>query len=369
MKHYYRFFNASIEMSIYHRHTPFFSLVAVFWVIGCSHFTGATDSGRSPVAYCVNQADNLIQQDELQQAWYYLDVARQLDPENKMIREKINVLKDDITQKADHHFKQGVTEYNRHHLADAQKEFLTVLRYFPEHRAAAEYLTNRIQPKHRIVYRMQKGDTAETIADTVYHNKELAFLVQYFLPSEQQTAGPDFPLIHLPILKKQWAMKSHRKKKAVMAAIPEIEASRLQTKAQAQKLFQKGRYRQVIALVEDMAEQNPDDQEVMHLYNYSCYYEGKRLIEKKELLPAREMLRRVKMDLTDIEQVRSLLQSEMKKQSEIHYRKGLTFFINENLKQSIMEWEKTIALDPENEKARKAIKNAQNLLKKLEGVN
>jgi hypothetical protein len=38
------------------------------------------------------------------------------------------------------------------------------------------------------------------------------------------------------------------------------------------------------------------------------------------------------------------------------------------LRQAIIEWEKTLALTPENQKAEKAIENAKNLLHKLEGV-
>ncbi|MFH2065506.1 MAG: hypothetical protein ABIK15_09945 [Pseudomonadota bacterium] len=345
----------------------------LLWIAGCAHLpeaiTGSNGSGEFAAGWYMEKADRLIRGDELQLAWNHLDIARQLAPENKEINLKISKLKDEIIQKADHHFKKGVTAYNHHDLTGAKKEFLTVLRYFPEHKAALNYLKNRIHPENHILYPVQKGDTPEAIAQTVYKNKDLAFLIEYCIALEKQEADTQPSLLHLPILEKKWIRHTPRKTAAAIMK-PESESKIIdrQRRMRAKQLFKQGDYQQVISLTEDMIKKNPDDPEVMKLFNYSCYYEGKTLIRKKQLIPARDILNRITMDLTDIDQLRSELRMEMQNQSEFHYRSGVTHFINEDLRQAIIEWEKTLALTPENQKAEKAIENAKNLLHKLEGV-
>ena len=58
----------------------------------------------------------------------------------------------------------------------------------------------------------------------------------------------------------------------------------------------------------------------------------------------------------------------MKKQAEVHYLQGVKHFLNEELNDAINEWEKTLTLDPEHEKAKNNIQNARSLLEKLKKI-
>jgi tetratricopeptide (TPR) repeat protein len=348
-------------------------LLSVFWTAGCAHFSETfTESPGSETpgsGYYLEKADKLIRKDELQIAASYLEIARQLDPGNKKILSKINILKDEIFKKADDHFKKGMAALYRHDPSEARKQFLTVLRYFPEHKAALNCLKNRIHPETHFTYSVQKGDTPQTIAEKVYKNADLAFLVEYFIQSKKQE-GELYPsLIHLPVLEKKWIQLPTREKPADSNVKSESDNEKDNPKrALAKQLFEKGNYKKVIAIIQEMVEKNPDDPEVMKLYNYSCYYEGKTLFKKKQFIPAMKMLSQVTMDLKGMDQLKSDLIIAMQNQSEVHYRRGVTFFVNEDLEKAITEWKKTLALAPENQKARKAIENARNLLQKLEGV-
>jgi len=348
-------------------------LLSVLWISGCAHFsemlTEPPGSGVPGSGYYLEKADNLIQEDELPLAISYLEIARQLDPENKKIPLKINMVKDEIFKKADHHFKKGSAALERHDQSAACKEFLTVLRYFPEHKAALNSLKNKVSPETHFTYSVQKGDTSRTIAEKVYKNADLAFLVEYFIPAEKQEGEESLCLIHLPVLEKKWIQHPRRETPttSTMKSRSDNEKDNLK-RALAKQLFEKGNYNKVIPITQAMIEKNPDDPEVMKLYNYSCYYEGKNLFKKKQFIPAMKMLSQVTMDLKGIDQLKSDLRIAMQNQSEIYYRRGVTFFVNEDLEKAIAEWEKALALAPENQKARKAIENASNLLQKLEGV-
>ena len=56
------------------------------------------------------------------------------------------------------------------------------------------------------------------------------------------------------------------------------------------------------------------------------------------------------------------------KQAETHYRAGVAHFVNEDLEGAITEWEKTLALNPEHQKAKRDIKDARNLLEKWKQI-
>ncbi len=51
-----------------------------------------------------------------------------------------------------------------------------------------------------------------------------------------------------------------------------------------------------------------------------------------------------------------------KKAAEDHYRKGLNYFLAEDLQGAIREWEETLRLDPEHTKAKRDIEKARSLL-------
>ncbi len=52
-------------------------------------------------------------------------------------------------------------------------------------------------------------------------------------------------------------------------------------------------------------------------------------------------------------------------QAEVHYQKGVKYFIAEDLPQAIKEWEETLRLNPEHPKAWKDLEKAQRLLENL----
>ena len=69
----------------------------------------------------------------------------------------------------------------------------------------------------------------------------------------------------------------------------------------------------------------------------------------------------VKKVLSDVKQV-------SKKQAEMHYLRGVKHFLNEEITDAIKEWNKALALDPDDKKTQDSIKKARDLLKKLEQV-
>ncbi len=58
----------------------------------------------------------------------------------------------------------------------------------------------------------------------------------------------------------------------------------------------------------------------------------------------------------------------MKKEAEAHYLQGVKYFLNQELSSAIIEWEKTLVLNPDHKKAKENIINARRLLEKYKKV-
>jgi len=69
-----------------------------------------------------------------------------------------------------------------------------------------------------------------------------------------------------------------------------------------------------------------------------------------------------------VEKIRLAVKKTIKQQAEAYYIQGVKYFLNEELESAIKEWEKTLKLNPEHDKAKKNIKNARSLLEKLKKV-
>jgi Tfp pilus assembly protein PilF len=63
-----------------------------------------------------------------------------------------------------------------------------------------------------------------------------------------------------------------------------------------------------------------------------------------------------------------LLKTEMKKVSEQHYKRGVMFYLKEDLNGAVSEWRQALALDPENAKIKNDIENALQLIKKIDKI-
>ncbi len=59
------------------------------------------------------------------------------------------------------------------------------------------------------------------------------------------------------------------------------------------------------------------------------------------------------------------LDVSLQEQAEIHYAKGMKYFLSEELKKAIEQWEETLRINPNHPHAKRDLERAQNLLKNL----
>jgi tetratricopeptide (TPR) repeat protein len=132
----------------------------------------------------ITKAQELEAQGDLVKALEQYKVALTVDPENQMAKEKVGQLESKLGELAEKHYQDGVAfrrkgEYNR-----AQQEFLTALRYNPNHSEARKMLQERaIEPqqvKGYVLHTIQPDESLSMVAKKYYGDyKKFQIIAEY----------------------------------------------------------------------------------------------------------------------------------------------------------------------------------------------
>jgi len=386
-------------------------------------------------SYYVKKATTFKNNDELQLALFFLKIAATLSPDDMEIVGKISELKLTIDNKSINHFKKGEKFYNQKNFEEARNQFLTVLRYNPDHKDALDYLKNRLILKEYINYTFEQNDSLKIISNKFYKDPELVFLIIYFNNLKSDTEPEPGQILKIPILEPEFY---------------QAIGDRRQDMISANNLLVKKRFQEVVVITQKILKNDPLNKEAIKLKNEAFYHIGIELSSQEkyfeaidtfkkitpeyddvngliqeaiqhELLKAENLLKEKKyeesIDIAEkilgydqsnaaakklistslcqqgndlliqkkydealrvldkanpadicVEKIRLAVKKTIKQQAEAYYIQGVKYFLNEELESAIKEWEKTLKLNPENDKAKKNIKNARSLLEKLRKV-
>ena len=290
---------------------------------------------------------------ELELALLNLETAGRLDPHSDKISKKIREIQTKIRRKSEKHFKRGLRYVEEKSLNRARKEFLIALRYNPDHPKALDYLKNVLPGKEYTEYSVKDKETLQDIARTVYDDPKMDFLIASFNDldvSMQPTPGSS---LKLPILGPD-----------LMSQVTDVEKE-LQ---RAEMLFNKNKYEETISVANKLLEYDPTNEQAARLVDASYYAMGKELRRQGKYRESLEMFNNVAPGYKDVQKVKAGVKRTMGKEAEGHYRRGVKYFVNEQLERAIKEWEKTLVLNPDHKKARANIDKTRNLIEKLKTV-
>lgn len=386
-------------------------------------------------SYYLKKAKTYTNNDELQLALFFLKIAAALNPDDMEIIGKISDLKLTIDIKSNKYFKKGKQFYIQNKVEEARKQFLTALRYNPEHEGALDYLKNRLIPREYINYTFQKNDSLKIISNKFYKDPELDFLIAYFNNLKSNIEPVPGEILKFPVLEPE---------------LIQTIGDRRQDVILAKNLLEKKRYQEVIVITQKILENDPLNKDAIKLKNEAYYQIGIRLSSQEKYFEAIDTIKKItpeyegvnsviqdaiqhllikadkllkenkyeesldiakkilsydqsntaakklisvsfcqqgkdllirkkydealhvldKADPADncVEKIRLAVKKAIKQEAEAHYIQGVKHFLNEELQSAIKEWEKTLKLNPEHDKAKLNIKNARSLLEKLKKV-
>ena len=317
---------------------------------------------------------------EFRKALFSWRVVISFIPNDMEASERIKALQEQMRNEADRHFSVGLDHFQKHSIQSARKEFLIALAYNPDHEQALKYLKYQLTEPDYISYQANEGDTLRRIAEEAYHDPEKEFLIAYFNDLDIRNTLKSGKMLKLPMLEalstsrpppseemlsKARALFKAREYQKLSTSRPPPCEERL---SKARKLFKAREYQKALAIVKRILECAPSNREAIDLRNASYYELGTVYLGQKDCLKSLKMFKNVDITFRDVSERMGYLKKQIKDLAEIHYKKGVTYFLAENLEKSAEEWEKTLQFDPEHTKAKRDLEKTLHLLDKLRKI-
>lgn len=292
---------------------------------------------------------------EAMQSWW---IVLRFHPDDAKIKEKIHSLRKRAKAEAGDHFNRGVTYYRNGKIREARREFLLTLAYDQNHELAVDYLKKRLQQPVFSTYVVQPGDTARTVAAKEFHDSNKDFLIIAFNAIDSSGELKAGSLLQIPLFGKDFPME-----RDIVQVMSQHEAMPLEPRRQKNKVIEtaspKEHPREMVQAVEEQKRDAERD-----IVNYQ---KARTLLEQEEYQQALEILRTVDSNFRDVGQLKATTEVFLQQEADAHYRKGISYFLSEDLEKAIMEWEEVLCLRPNHLKAQKDLQNARRMQKRMKG--
>jgi tetratricopeptide (TPR) repeat protein len=291
---------------------------------------------------------------EIQSALLCWQLLSILNPADQDYADKFNRLLYESRLLAEEHFKKGKDFYQTRSYKSARKEFLTALRYNPDHAEALKYIKHKMTPSITHRYKIQQGDSLAKIAKKIYRDPNKYYLIAVYnnLDLNQQLVVGQY--LTLPALEPG-------------GAIALVDVSR--ELKHARQLFLNQEYEKVIRSASKILKISSSNPEAKELKNAALYQMAERYRKQRRYLESLDTLKKLDPRYKGVQEDIAAVKVLLKQQAEENYRIGINFFINEQFNQAIESWEKTLLQNPHHPKARQDIEKARRLLKKLKEVD
>lgn len=293
-----------------------------------------------------------------------LEQVKNFAPPDPKGGEKIVDLRKQIAAEAESHFQKGLASFQNRNYASARKEFLLTLFLNPDHPGALEYVKQKMAGEDSLTYEVKKGDTIKSVARSVYNDSQKDFIIAYFNGLKVDTPLEPSMTLRMPFVEPAAVKTTSIPPKATGSPIPPAISGK-EILAKAHLNYNEANYQESSALAEQILQYDPANKESRELRNASLYQWGKQLGRQGKYHEALNAFRRVDPGYKDVS---FHLAHNRRQLAEDHYKKGVKFFIAEEIEKAIQEWESTLALEPNHPKAKKDIENGRNVLQKLERV-
>ena len=283
-------------------------------------------------------------------------------PNDAEIAGKIKKIKEETERRGADHFRQALTLYHQGALKGARREILRTLIYDPEHSRALRFLQNELHDPVFEKYTVQQGDTVRKIAAERYRDPTKAFLITSFNPHASGGGIRPGSSLRLVILDDavpgttKIAQKLSPPQKKISSHDYLVLAPRRQKKRIVVYATSASKVRE---------EERPDKAKAT-IPNRVYYQQAKELLDREEYLEALRILRSIDRDFRDVEKLIAYTEVFLQQEADAHYRKGISYYLSENLSMAIQEWEEVLRLSPEHLKAKKDLRNARRLQRKID---
>jgi tetratricopeptide (TPR) repeat protein len=180
----------------------FGGLFLLFLIAGCAGF-GTKSPAQLSEEY-TKKAQAAEKKGDLAEALKQYKLVLTVDPKNKLAQEKRAKLEPQLNKLAEQHYRKGLKYYRQGQYPPARKEFLTALRYNPDHAEAKEKLTAAREEikdvKRYIVHTLQADETISTLAERYYGDYRKFHVIAEYNEMEDATKVTVGQEIKIPVI-------------------------------------------------------------------------------------------------------------------------------------------------------------------------
>jgi len=177
-------------------------IALILLIAGCAQF--GTKSPTQLAKEYTAKAKAYEEKGDLVEALKQYKLVLTVDPANKLALEKSATIGSRLNKLAEEHYQIGLKHYRQGEYPPARREFLTALRYNPEHMEAKDKLTaarKEIEHVNRyITHTLQADETISTLAERYYGDYRKFHLIAEYNELEDATKVTVGQEIKIPVI-------------------------------------------------------------------------------------------------------------------------------------------------------------------------
>ena len=393
--------------------------MVLFWIVFVVAAAGgcAALGKKSPEKMVKGEQEALVQtylergqeyeqKGELQEASKQYKLALAVSPQNQLAIEKSNKLETALRAAAERHYQSGLKLHRRGKYALARTQFLTALRFWPDHPRAKKMLAERkqIRSEKYVVHKIQPGESLSQLAKIYYGDyHKFSVIARYnnLADATRVEVGQEIKVPEidgLPFLARKQDVEIKEKK--IPGSVPSVEeaedvdtsegVSKEQTEEGTEEeteeepepvvdvvamyrdqgidLFNQQEYQEAIVEFTKVVNVDPEDSTALEYLYKSHFEQAMTLFEKEDYLLAKKEFEACLPYQKNSQQCREYAIKCEQMYMDLHYNKGVSYFGKEQLSDAIREWELVQAVDPGYKKVEENINKAKALMKRLEEI-
>ena len=328
------------------------------------------------------------------EATRYYKLALTVEPQNKQIADSLKRVEAKRLKLAEAHYRKGLKYLSQGKYRDGTQQFLTTLRYWPQHKGALEKLQSRtqIKTKRYILHTVQKGETISIISKNYYNDpkhfqivakfnnlpdattvrvgKELKIPeidgVPFLVPEGTPEITTDSQIMDRQLTIRDWENQEAQQTEEVQADAKTLDNVVANYRDAGLELFLEKKYDEAIVEFKKVVNADPQDFKTQEYLVKAHFNSAQDLLKEKQYHAADKRLQACLDFRTDCLQCRSLIKQCEDSYKELHYQLGIRYFGEEKLENAINEWQLVKKLDPHYKQVQENIRRTEKISTKIQ---
>ena len=372
----------------------FHLIFAATVLVSCAVIDKLPGSPSAVAKDYLSQASASENSGNLVEAARYYKLALTIEPQNKQIADGLKRVQEKRLNLAKAHYRKGLAYLAQGRYSDGRRQFLTTLRYWPQHKGALEKLQPRtqIQTKRYIMHTVQKGETISIISKKYYgdplHFQTVARFnnlsdataigvgeklkipeidgVPFLVPEGTPEITMDGQAMDRQLTTEDREYRETQQTEDVQADAKAFDNMVANYRDAGLQLFQDKKYDEAVIEFKKVVNADPQDFQTQEYLFKAHFSSAQDLLKEKQYQAADKQLQACLNFRTDCLQCLPLIKQCEDSYKELHYQLGIQYFGEEKLENAINEWQLVKKYDPHYKQVEENIRRAERIHTKIQ---